>query len=434
MSCGCACLSGQRERSFRFREATPTLSNNELKDSTKPNLLILTSSFPNEPNDETCGYIRDFSRAVSSDFDVHVLAPADRLACEWPVDLFRLTRSKPPLPKSLDPFQASADFNSLLSLSVASKIAFVISFVFFFINAARLALRADAICSHWLAPSGIIGAILSLALRKPHVVVEHSGALHFLRRMRGGARLAGFIAARSHRIITVSEDLKRKLVALCPEAARKTEVIPMGVRLESRRDSAIRSGDHQIRPVKTALFIGRLTEVKGADVLIRAMQKIEGAQLLIAGEGAQRNALEALAKSLSVNAKFLGQIEAAERARLFSVCDAVAIPSRSLGDGRTEGTPVVCLEAMAAGCAVVASRVGGLAELIIEGQNGLLVEPDNHAMLAERLEFVLADEKLRQWLSENAQLAATRYAWAKLGARFAGIIKGSLRKNAIYND
>jgi colanic acid/amylovoran biosynthesis glycosyltransferase len=121
----------------------------------------------------------------------------------------------------------------------------------------------------------------------------------------------------------------------------------------------------------TILFIDRLTEVKGVDVLVRAMLRIGSARLVVAGDGDQRRALEALARKLSIDAVFLGQVDASERDQLLAQSKVVVVPSRVLQSGRTEGTPVVCLEAMAAGRPVIAARVGGLAEIIVDGHNGL---------------------------------------------------------------
>jgi glycosyltransferase involved in cell wall biosynthesis len=398
---------------------------------TKPNLLILTSSFPARAGDETCGYIRDFARSLSPDFNVTVLAPADRDAEAWPEDLFTLARSSSPLPRRLDPFQASADFNSLRAGNLSVKCASAISLAAFFKDAIKLASRADVICSHWLVPSGLIGVLVSRALDKPHVAVEHSGALHLLAQMRGGARLARFIINGCDRVITVSEDLKHKLLALCPGAGGKAEVIPMGIRATPPANV---ENAAQSERGKTILFIGRLTEVKGVDVLLKAMREIDGARLLIAGDGGQRNALEELARNLSVSAKFLGQVEATGRDALLAACDAVVIPSRVLRDGRTEGTPVVCLEAMAAGLPVIASSVGGLAEVIVDGHNGLLFESANHLMLAEKLHLVFGDARLRRELSRNARLTASDYLWPRTGARFSEIIKGTLENDSINYD
>jgi glycosyltransferase involved in cell wall biosynthesis len=386
---------------------------------------MLTSSFPRSPDDETCGYIRDFARSLSVEFNVTVLAPTDRSAVQWPPDLFKLTRSRSPLPKRLDPLVAGGDLNHLASGSPLAKLAALVSLVCFFVHALASASRADAVCSHWMLPSGFIGALICRPLGKPHVVVEHSGALHLLTRIRGGRRFARFIVERSDRLVTVSADLKRKLIALCPEARTKVEVIPMGVTVPSRPGDAITTKPS----TRTILFIGRLTEIKGLDVLLKAMKALDDVCLIVAGDGERRDELEGLARALSVNALFIGRIDAAQREQLLSVCGVVVIPSRVLANSRTEGTPVVCLEAMAAGRVVIASRVGGLAEAIVDGENGLLFEQGDDRMLKEKLSLVLSDDSLRRRIAENARRSAAAYDWALIGLRYSRIIKSALRKN-----
>ena len=392
--------------------------------------MILTSSFPAAATDETCGYIRDFARSLSADFQVTVLAPPDRNDCARKTDDYTLARSRSLLPKAIAPFLASEDFNSLASRSFIVKLASLISFAAFFYKAARLARHADVLCSHWLVPSGLVGAAVARLSGKPHVAIEHSGALHLLTRMRGGKVIARFVARSSRRIITVSEDLKNKLVELCPEAKRRIEVVPMGIsRIEiSGRACPCSYRSHQSRK-RTILFIGRLTEVKGVDVLLKAMRGIKGAQLIIAGNGEKRNELEQLARNLSVDAHFTGQVTAAERDRLLLLADMVVIPSRVLPCGRTEGMPVVCLEAMAAGRVVIASRAGGLAETIVDGHNGLLFETGDHLMLRSKIMRAMVDRELCEKISARAEQTAAMHCWSQIGASFSRILNDSLKKN-----
>jgi glycosyltransferase involved in cell wall biosynthesis len=394
---------------------------------------VLTSSFPSAPADETCGYVRDFARALSCEFDVRVLAPSDGRPREWPEDTFSLVRSSSWLPGRFDPFRATADFNELLSESLWVKGASAISLAAFFNDAIKHALRADAICSHWLAPCGLMGASISRLTGKPHIAIEHSGALHMLARVRGGRRLARFIARGSRRIVTVSEDLREKLIRLCPEAAGKAEVIPMGVGATGARQA------HSLRPrrvaapggrddsgrMRTVLFIGRLSKIKGVDVLIRAMEGVENVRLLVAGDGEQGRELKEMSRRFSINARFLGQVGAGKRDELLSSCDVAVIPSLVMPCGRTEGTPVVCFEAMAAGLPVIASRAGGLAEIISDGENGLLFDAGDHRSLRGKLMLVLGDAALWGRLSHAGLNSAGGYHWSRIGERFCEVIKES---------
>jgi glycosyltransferase involved in cell wall biosynthesis len=390
--------------------------------------LILTGSFPATPSDETCGYVRDFARTLAAEFEVTVLAPPDENGSNWPAADFHLRRSRSLVPLEIDPFQASVDFNNLASRGIATKIAAAVSAAGFLKDAVGLARRADIICSHWLLPSGLVGAIVSQLTGKPHVAVEHSGALHLLASMRGGRSIARFIARRSDRIITVSGDLKTRLAALCPEAEGKTEVIPMGVTVnEDGSDDGKLS--QESKPGRTVLFIGRVTRVKGVDLLLQAAAGIEGLRSIIAGDGDERARLERMARDLRVDAVFLGKTDATRRDELLAVADAVVIPSRVMEGGRTEGMPVVCLEAMASGRVVIASRVGGLPEIIVDGHNGLLFEPGDTAMLAGLLARVTNDEELRLSISARARATARNYSWPRIGARFSRAIKECLKKD-----
>jgi glycosyltransferase involved in cell wall biosynthesis len=415
----------------------------------RPSLFILSSSFPSSRDDETCGYVREFAQAMALEFDVEVLVPADAKASDTGniigndtnQDVFHLKRSKSFLPSRLDPLQAGRDLNSLVRGNLLIKVLTLISLFAFFIKALKSARHADVICSHWMLPSGLIGAILAGLFHKPHIVIEHSGALHLLMQIPAGRRLARFIVRRSQRLITVSSDLKNKLIALCPEAKGKTEVIAMGISFaalnqrladeaETRGLPACHVSKAEIAtPESKILFIGRLVDIKGVEVLLKALATLPGGQLLVAGDGNQRMALENLAEKLKVSAEFLGIVGKAERAQLFASSTILVIPSLVLPDGRTEGMPVVALEALAFGLPVIASGVGGLSEIVIDGQNGLLFEAGNHLLLADKIRLLLDDKELRERLSGNGRQTAEAFDWQIIGTKFSEIIKDSLSTN-----
>ena len=236
--------------------------------------------------------------------------------------------------------------------------------------------------------------------------------------------MARFITHHSHRVITVSQDLKAKLLRLCPGAAEKVEVIPMGVELNPTI-----SQRHDSPRKKRALFVGRLTPIKGVSLLIEALRGQNEVELVVAGDGEQRRELEALARSYSIDAKFAGRVTARERDYLLSTSDLVVIPSLRLADGRTEGMPVICLEAMAAGRPVVAARVGGLSEIIIDGVNGLLFDPGDAEMLATKLRLLFDDAGLRARIARQGRETALAFAWENVAPRFVRIIKDSMRSD-----
>lgn len=395
-------------------------------------LLIITSSFPTGPDDETCGYIREFARSLSSRFRVKVLAPPARTADDTGCRGFEVVRSRSSAPGRMDPFDSGADLSEIDSLTPAGRLRLVPSLLWFAFRALALARHADVICSHWLLPSGLVGAFISFILGKPHIAIEHSGALHLLRRMQFGSALARFIVAGSDRVVVVSRDLESKLRALCPQARRKIRVLSMGFTVTDER-SAIRCSEslkeESRSRAKRVLFLGRLTDVKGAGVLLEAAGLLFAAQpefkfeVTIAGEGPEEGSLLEIARGLQADVKFAGQVSAEERDRLLLTSDCLVIPSLELANGRTEGLPVVCLEAMGAGLPIIASRVGGLAEVITDGENGILFESGDCHSLAKKLSDLLSDEQLQRELAQNALATSKQYCWFDRGPRFADLIE-----------
>jgi glycosyltransferase involved in cell wall biosynthesis len=144
------------------------------------------------------------------------------------------------------------------------------------------------------------------------------------------------------------------------------------------------------------LALASLVRRKGMDVLLDALARIEapGVVAWIAGDGPERAALESQAERLGLapRVRFLGRREDAPE--LLAGCDLLALPSRR------EGLGVSALEAMAARRPVVASRVGGLADAVVDGRTGLLVEPEDPEALRRSIARLASDRDLRRRLGE----------------------------------
>jgi len=134
------------------------------------------------------------------------------------------------------------------------------------------------------------------------------------------------------------------------------------------------------------LFLGRLVPNKGCDVLLEAMASVPRANLSILGEGPERAGLEAKSRDLGLDERvsFLGWASAQVVARHLRASRALVVPSVW-----PEPFGLVALEAYREGCAVVASRVGGLADLVRDGLTGILVPPGDPASLARALESLV---------------------------------------------
>jgi len=216
-------------------------------------------------------------------------------------------------------------------------------------------------------------------------------------------------------VVAVSQHLFDKVTRFFPDLHSKTSVIPVGVEFERFANVTPEEGDY-------ILGLGRLSFEKGFDILIRAFQHLSShfpkLKLVVAGDGSEKESLIGLAESLGVRdrIKFCGEVSRERAIELLSKCRALAVPSR------IEGFGVVILEALALGKLVVATSVGGIPEIIRDGETGFLVPPENPEKLSEKLGFVLSNEKLASDIGSRASKAMKgTYDWDAIAGKYLAV-------------
>ena len=156
------------------------------------------------------------------------------------------------------------------------------------------------------------------------------------------------------------------------------------------------------RPVGGSIVgsVGRLDEQKAYDVLVRALPELPDVTAVIVGEGSERDRLAELAHGLGVSERLVLTGWSAEARRHLTTFDVFVLPSRF------EGLPLVLIEAMLAGLPVVATDVGGVAEVVVDGTTGILVEPEDPAGLARAVETLVQDAELRRTMGDRGRRRA----------------------------
>lgn len=215
-------------------------------------------------------------------------------------------------------------------------------------------------------------------------------------------------------------------VCVVPAGVDTTLFTP-GDRAEARRMLDIPVGDPVI------LFVGRIDPIKGIDVLLdalcglrREMWLTAPPRLLLVGGGEGEPAFEQLiervaAQNLLHQIDFIGSVPHEQLPVYYRAADVVAVPSFY------ESFGLVAVEAMACGTPVVASRAGGLAFTVDDGQTGFLVPYNDPVALTARLHAVLADAELRDAFGERATIAAQRFGWPVIASRVVHIYDRLIR-------
>ena len=182
----------------------------------------------------------------------------------------------------------------------------------------------------------------------------------------------------------------------------QTERVAADVRSEFDDTSLTVLGNGVDIPSATAdgddiVFVGRLKAQKGVDGLLRAAADLEE-RVLVVGDGPERANLESLAERLDVDAEFVGEVppdavpDYLRRGKLF------VLPSV-----RGEGLPNAVLEAMAVGLPVVVTDTGGVADAVIDGETGYIVNPGDEDALGDRIERICHDDDRREVMGEAAR-------------------------------
>jgi len=246
-----------------------------------------------------------------------------------------------------------------------------------------------------LFPAGIFVALASLLLPKniKWIFSEHN-VFNRRRSFKIFKIIDGFTYSRYFKIICVSKQVQSTLLNWMPLIKRKTKVISNAVSISKLLNSNFLK-NYDI------LFVGRLTQAKGVDILLKAIEILKNKynkhlNIAIVGDGPLRENLNNLAVQLRVNneVKFLGIRK--DIIKLMNSAKIFVLPSR------WEGLPMVILEAMSRGMSIIATGVGGIPEVIENEKEGMLISPGDPQALAQTINELLENKELREKLSQAA--------------------------------
>lgn len=384
----------------------------------KPRLLILASTYPRWPNDHEPSFVHALASRLTDRFDVLAVVPhAPGSARHEILDGVTVSRYRY-APESLETLVNDGGIAANLRGS-PWKWLLLPSFIFMqWFEARRLFRKGSVIHAHWLIPQGLVAAML----HRPTLLTCHGADVFSLRgKVASMAKRAALASAAA--VTVVSEAMIEPLSTLSSSIV--PQVQPMGVDLTD----VFTPGEGN-RDIGHLLFVGRLVEKKGLDVLLRAMPAVitryPNARLTIVGHGPLDAQLRAdvVQQNLSANVYFTGPLPQDRLVPLYRSASVFVSPFRTTASGDQEGLGLVMVEALGCGCPVVASDLPATRDVLMGTPGCVMVTPEDAEQLADVLIATLdAPGVAQQAALDGARLMRERFDWSAVARGYGDLLE-----------
>ena len=386
-------------------------------------VLMLTSVFPRWADDATPPFVQNLAELmVKKGVKVFVLAPhAKGAALREESQGIIVYRYPYAFPLSLQ--KLCYEGGMLVNLETRWWTRLLLPFFYLGQLIATLwlcwKLKPDIVHSHSLLPQGLTGALVARLFTCFHVTTSHGNDVFGLKTSGLMGSLKRYVLRSSDRITVNSNATKAAVQALEPTLDSAKTVLVPAVPNESDPDEELVESIRQRFPMKDRiLFVGRLIEEKGVFDLLQALEVIlpERPDLcaIFVGEGVARAELERRISlnSLQDRVHLVGWQPREAIASWMAAADLLVVPSHREAQG------LVIVEAMAVGTPVVAARVGGIPDLVVDAETGVLVEPMDAVRLGRAIDEFLTDVSTRhEFVSSAHALYEARYSARSVGAQ-----------------
>ena len=383
----------------------------------KKRLLITGSTFPRYAGDTEPRFVLDLAKNMKEYAEVTVLVPAAPGAADREeLEGVQVVRYHYFPIHSLETLCYPGAIVPRIREKKVRGLLVPWLFVSLYVHLFKMRREYDIVQANWLIPQGIVQSFI----KKPYVVTGHGGDVTSLN--KGILKVLKKRCLKNAAGVTaVSQPLMDVLNGIYENP--KQAVISMGCDTamfgqEYRVENYFGQGDK-----KVVLFVGRLAEKKGVSYAIEAMRQVNNAMLVIAGDGPLKSKLQRQAETVQKESGstilFLGAKTHEELKGIYASADLFVMPSITAKDGDKEGFGLVILEAFASGLPIVASRSGGITDIVKDGVNGYLAEEKDVSGLADRINIVLQDKNIYNKMQTEAKKTAQRYDYCEIAKRYA---------------
>lgn len=284
--------------------------------------------------------------------------------------------------------------------------------------------KPDLIYAHWFTPQAIVGSLVSKMYRIPFVFDTQSSDVIVLKKIPFSKNIVSAVCKRAHAYTAPSKQTVDKLLYFSTdknrgEIKKKLHLIPLGTAPVEVKKSTIKRTieKYGLKNKRTIYFIGRLVDRKGIDVLIKSFRNLyaknEDLRLVIVGDGQEREKFKNLAARLGLGNSviFAGYITGEERFALLNIASIGVVPSVNVGD-HAEGLPIVFMEGLTAGKAMVVSDATGAHEVVHDGKDAFVTKAGSVNQLTEKMQLALrVSERNDKEFYKNVLKLAEQFQW-----------------------
>ena len=394
-------------------------------------VCYIVSTFPRSEDDPEVPWLPETVRRLrDKGIDVEVLASSFRGLSSHELFGIKVHRFRY-FPKRWESLTHDEGAPNKLGTRAVYKLAALCYILFGAWGAMALCARKkfDILHVHWPFPHGIFGYFAS-KVRGSKVILQFHGAELLLMNQFGFVKpVLRALLKRSDGVIANSSFTARKVREIYET---EVAVIPFGAAVQEME------GQDKLVSEKRILYLGRLIERKGVEYLVRAMPIVRSmgvdAKLTIAGDGHARASIQRTIaeEQIGDRVEMAGKVSDEQKRALYRDCDVFVLPAIVDSRGDTEGLGVVLLEALSYQKPVIASKVGGIPDVIRDGETGLLVPEKDPQALAETIARVLSDGDLAASLGERGYQYAKRiFDWDRVVGEMIGLYAKVLRRSTI---
>jgi glycosyltransferase involved in cell wall biosynthesis len=391
-----------------------------------PNVQVVTTFFPNSAQPRRTLFVKNLVVAMRRLCRLNVIAPVPWAPPGWKSRRWAGV-SRVPRGETVDGIELQHPrFLAPPGLGVLHGLGFGVGVL----SPMRRAALADpglVVHVHCAFPDGVGVALVARVLGLRYLITAHGSDINVYAARGLLRRQIGWALRHASGVIAVSGALREKIVALVPEIASRTAIIPC-----AGFDPSVFAPRDQIdcraelglsTEGRIVLFVGNLVPIKGLEVLLKAWAKLRTGSdlgsgsmtLVLVGEGPIRGELQQLAQTLGITAevRFVGGLPQSQVASWIGAANLLCLPSRS------EGMPNVVVESLASAVPVVATAVGGLPDVIVDGENGHLTQPGDADALAAALRHALS----ATWDHARIARSVENMTWMSLAQKNVEFIK-----------